>query len=546
MVGPARRLKVRWMSEETAAHRKYSRIKVGPLSVSLLGLLILQCFTYFVHRGPRPLSDDAPADVFSAERGVRVLQRLLGDELPHPAESEANRQVLDRLVAELRGLGLEVQVLEENREARPMTLRNVLARLPGGDEARRPLVLATHYDSVDKGPGAGDAGASLAALLETARILRQLPSPARPVYFLFSDGEELGMLGAREFTAHHPLSRRSPWLLNFDGRGASGPSLMYETHEDNVRWVQFCANRLAAPRVTGSSFVTIYRLLPNNSDFTIYRQNGWQGLNFAFIGDAHRYHQPSDRIENLSRRTVQHHGAHATALARALGWTEIDDLSAEQDAIFFDLLGQYVVVYPASWGAPLAWLTTVVIVWQWLRYFRRSRAWGGIGWTTLAALAAIITSAAVCWLICWGLTAAGVLQGRFVSSGWLIHWTYAGVAALCLWGVLGILRRTGAEPVWHSIALGWAAVHLGVAIFLPGMSYLFLAPCLACAVLSLTPWDRRWTAAIATIVSGSVLLPTMNLLAAAFGPSYGLALGMIFAAVLTPVFPMLGREERRT
>lgn len=515
--------------------------RTGPLAWAVAGLLVIQCIALLQHRGPSPLSSDAPADVFSAGRGISVLQKLLGDQAPHPADSEANRLVRERLISELQGLGLEIEVIEARLTGRPLTLYNVLARLPGGDDRRRPLVLATHYDSVAQGPGAGDAGASLAALLETARVLQRFGEPARPIYFLFSDGEELGMLGAREFVASHPLSRQSPWLLNFDGRGAAGASLMYETHAGNLEWIRFSLRHLAPPRITGSSFVTVYRVLPNNTDFSVYRNSGWQGLNFAFIGDAYRYHQASDRIENLSRRTVQHHGEHATALARALGWSEIDDLSADQDAIFFDILGFYVVAYPASWGAPIAWLMLVLLVLLGMGQLRQRSTWAGILWTLLATLAAATSASAACWLIGWVLSAVGILNQRFVSSGWLIHLAYVAVAGVCLWGVAGTLRRAAAETVWLSVWLGWGIVHLAVAILVPGMSYLFLLPCLVGVVLSLRRWDRRWTAAVATVACGVVLVPTLNLLAASFGPGYGMVLGGLICASLSPLYPLLAK-----
>src|SRR5690606_24624220 len=84
------------------------------------------------------------------------------------------------------------------------TVENILALLPGtGTEPG--VLLASHYDSVAAGPGAGDAGAGVAAILEVARALRTQPALPRSVWFLIGDGEELGLLSAEAFVREPEL-----------------------------------------------------------------------------------------------------------------------------------------------------------------------------------------------------------------------------------------------------------------------------------------------------------------------------------------------------
>ncbi len=73
-----------------------------------------------------------------------------------------------------------------------------MARLPGRGNTRA-FALMGHYDSVRYGPGAADNGASVAALLETARALRAGPPLSNDVLFVFTDGEETGLFGAKAF-----------------------------------------------------------------------------------------------------------------------------------------------------------------------------------------------------------------------------------------------------------------------------------------------------------------------------------------------------------
>ena len=63
--------------------------------------------------------------------------------------------------------------------------------------------------------GAADDGSGVAALLETARALRAGPPPRNDVIFLFTDGEERGLLGSQAFLARGPVGlrrRRGPQL----------------------------------------------------------------------------------------------------------------------------------------------------------------------------------------------------------------------------------------------------------------------------------------------------------------------------------------------
>ncbi len=115
------------------------------------------------------------------------------------------------------------------------------------------------------GPGASDDGAAIAAMLETVRALRsddQLRGGDQlrnDLVLLITDGEEDGLLGAAAFARQHPLARQRGVVLNWEARGVSGPSLMFETSRHNAALVELFAT--AAPYPNGdSSMVEFYRL----------------------------------------------------------------------------------------------------------------------------------------------------------------------------------------------------------------------------------------------------------------------------------------------
>jgi hypothetical protein len=76
-----------------------------PWCVSLAAITLIVLAAWHQYRGPAPKAADAPLDQFSAGRALAVLERLLGDQSPHPMGSEANRAVREQsLCRSLPGL----------------------------------------------------------------------------------------------------------------------------------------------------------------------------------------------------------------------------------------------------------------------------------------------------------------------------------------------------------------------------------------------------------------------------------------------------------
>src|SRR5207237_4744598 len=114
-------------------------------------------------------------------------------------------------------------------------VQNILARLPGTNPNRKAVLILAHYDGVEAGPAAADDGAGAAALLETLRALRaQKGALTHDIIALFTDGEEAGLLGAAAFVREHPWAKDVAVVLNFEARGTSGRSFMFETGPGNL------------------------------------------------------------------------------------------------------------------------------------------------------------------------------------------------------------------------------------------------------------------------------------------------------------------------
>ena len=510
--------------------------------------------------------------------------------MPHPQGAGEHARVRDTLLGQLRQLGLTPHLqttpvvgTQSYRPYRAGTVHNIWARIPG-HYPTGTLLLAAHYDSVNTGTGASDDGASVAALLETLRALQSkskslpnaranAPSPAANFNFrndiivLLTDGEETGLLGAKAFVeagkelgketeadsssptpnAQHP----TPTLvLNFEARGTSGPSLMFETSEGNGWLARQFAD--AAPQPLGSSlFYAVYKLLPNDTDFTEFRRAGMIGLNFAYLDRVARYHTSLDDIKHLDLRSLQHHGDNMLSLARCFGNESLAQ-ARQPDVIYFNVTRTWLCVYPQAWAMPLALLATIlaviVLVQRWLKsalpvWHRGVEILSGIVWVGLAGVAAVLALA----ILTYWLT-SGSPSPRMTL--YLDGTTLTGVLLLCVGGVLLILdanpfrlknrtqpgntedaeadaqrdnskaewnnkgeTETGAENSFASLALSltfdamqmgaifwWLVLAWLTAIYLPDGSYLFLWPLLG--VLAARCTQGAWLASQRQMQSG--------------------------------------------
>jgi len=148
-------------------------------------------------------------------------------------------------------------------------VENIVARVVGTDSTGAVLV-ASHYDSVPAAPGAADAGSGVAAVLEAMRAFKTGQPPRNDLILLFTDAEELGLLGARAFVEQHAWAKDVRMALNFEARGTRGPAWMFETSAGNGAVVAEWASLV--PKPAGSSLTyEVYKRLPNDTDFTEFK-----------------------------------------------------------------------------------------------------------------------------------------------------------------------------------------------------------------------------------------------------------------------------------
>ncbi len=433
----------------------------------------------FIFSNPPAPVEDEPADRFSAISAATVLESIYADGVTHPIGTNNNREYKERILDHLRQLGYEptVQRAFACRESGVCGhVENILARLEGTDPGKSVL-LAVHYDSVGAGPSVSDDGVAVAATLEIARMLKAGPRLRNDVIFLVDEGEEAGLLGAIAFAAEHPWADDVGAVVNLEARGTAGRSYMFETGVDNAWLIDLMKRHVPRP-ATHSLFFSIYQRLPVDTDFTVFKKHGMNGVNFAFIRDVAHYHTPLDNLKHLSLATLQHQGENALGMVRALADTDLVSPPAGT-ASWFDVWGFGIVSWPEPWNLPLAILSLFMITAASGIHLAKGRVrgseilWGQILFPT-AILGATVFAAAIGWF----LTSVGKVPA-WPASAWApktAFWLIGVITPALVIAWMG--RRAGATSAWLG-ALEWLGLlALICSILLPGATYLFLVPAL--------------------------------------------------------------------
>lgn len=435
-------------------------------------------------RPPTAISASSPTNVFSASRAITHLAAIA--KAPHPIGSEEAVRVREYLLRELSALGAEVHVeqgigtAQYGRNIHSGVVNNVVATFPGRANTRA-LMLVAHYDSVAEGPGAADDGAGVVVILESLRALRAAAPVKNELVVLFSDGEEArGLLGALAFAGNHPdLANRIGVMVNLEARGSSGPGLMFETSDDNGALIREFAR--AAPYPMATSLMTaIYKLLPNDTDFTPFKAAGLTGLNFAFLETYQNYHTRLDTAANLDPRSVQHLGDNLLGVIRHFG--NLDrPLPKQTDLVYFNWFGAGLLIYSVRFAWAIAVLAPVLFaIACWRAAPRLGLTFGRIafGFAAFVVQLAVIVGVTFALFVIVKFIAGELLEGDTLSNRLL----FAGVIAIAFGAGVATQRFLGRKLRMANLAGGQLfAIALLTALlcwFLMGGSYVLQWPLL--------------------------------------------------------------------
>lgn len=540
-----------------------------PILITIIFLVIIAIFVRHQLSPITPLEASAEQSVFSAGRAFNAISDLTKEQVPHPVDSKANQQVANRLITQLRAMGYQEEVQEteicrdsRNGWARCTLVRNIIVHIAGKENNHNGILISAHYDSVPASAGGSDAGAAVGTLIEIARLLRLEQRPKNSIVLLFNEGEEFGLFGAHAFMNWHPLAQELKLALNIEARGSTGQSVMFETGEDSGWLVKHYANSTPSP-LASSLFYEVYKFLPNDTDLTVFKSHGLQGLNFAHAEQEPHYHTTLDNLETLNKGSLQHHGDNVWGVLKQIKDRDLEH-TKRGNLVYTDILGLFVLQWDESANfAILIIITAIFILTLVLQSKNTQLSTAQIFVGIMASILTIVIAGATAW----GIMKVVVFMGDS-SAPWRANqlpmqiavWT--GVAWTCLTFLKWISRFGNRTNLAIGIATSWLLLAAACCVWLPGISFLFLIPT---AVAVLTMLVQRLISKqlkgdsasfinsgisvtlsiIPTLVAAVVFMPVVYTLEIMVSYPMAIALGIILSFIFASMLPLFGEQKTK-
>lgn len=522
----------------------------------LVAVFLLTVILFAVHGSGTPV---VPEDAAPSQRAVTDrLQRLYSDIGPHPIGDSENVRLRSRILEQLEALGAHAEV-QTQHVCTDLPICGEVHNIIGYWQAPKDgngVLLDAHYDSANVSRGVSDNGVNVAIAIEILASYKGRTVP-NPLVVLFSDAEEVGLLGAQAFAEYHRFAGDIGAVVNIEARGTSGPSLMFETNKGNNEVVALYAEHTSHPK-SNSMFPQIYDFMNNSTDFSIFKKHGVPGCNMAFIGGEENYHTLNDSLDNVSAASLRHQSVTTQQFVDALtNHPDLSDLRAEYNRVYTDIPRLGVV----GVAAPLARLFAIVLLIALLVYvFVQRKAIAPLRALSVPILlmAAIAVGAAAAYglmlLVAKLQTSAPLWSNRPIVAHVLV-WT-AGLLVPAMMIDL-LTRRISVPALTIGILIYFAALAVITSMLAPGFAFLFLFPLIPAATLLLYP--RVWRGALPQtpfVLSLLVLLTGYGWLALENAMLIESALGLGSAGSLLPIFfapiaslmtglSRLSRSERR-
>ncbi|MEP6583449.1 MAG: M20/M25/M40 family metallo-hydrolase [Ginsengibacter sp.] len=314
----------------------------------LLAVLVVIIFSIRSAAPPPVVKSDAADSLFSAQRAFEHIKEIT--KAPHSVGTAEHERVKNYIVSTCQQLGLHVETQDtivvgtKTNSLVAITVHNIIAYIRGAHPGKA-VVNVAHYDSQPNTPGAADDGIGVTAMLEAARALKSLPAMQNDIVFLFTDGEEEGLYGAKAFVEGDSLFKNVRVVMNWDFRGNSGITITYESSANNG-WIMREYGRGVKYPYGNSMAFEISKRLPNYVDFYQFQKGGVSGFTSGMIDGFTSYHSMTDNAANLDQKSLQQVGDNILSMTKHLGNDELKNTKAGALS-YFNIIGFWFVYYPS-------------------------------------------------------------------------------------------------------------------------------------------------------------------------------------------------------
>ncbi len=455
---------------------------------SLLSLLLIIGLIYFSFYSLMPQKGEATSisdTEFSSERALIPLKEIT--KAPHFIGTQEHERVREYIVQQLQDLGLQTEVQEGfvlNSKWKSLDKpKNIIAKIDGTSDGKALLIL-THYDSaLTPSLGASDAGSGVVTILESVRAyLASGKKPKNDIIILITDAEEVGLDGARLFVKEHPWAKDIGLAINFEARGSGGPSnMIVESNGGNKNLVKAFKEANVKYPTASSLMYSIYKMLPNDTDSTVLREDGGiEGFFFAFIDDHFDYHTANDTYENLDRKTLQHQGEYLLPLIHYFADADLSALKSSEDDVYINLPLIKFINYPFSWVIPMV-IVAIVLFIVLILYGRQQRVLSGK--SILKGFLPFLLALIICGLVGvygWKLINVmypqyGEIQHGFTYNGHTYIWFFVFLSIAITFGIYHrFSKNINVASLLITPLFFWLVINTLVAIYLKGAAFFIL------------------------------------------------------------------------
>lgn len=239
-------------------------------------------------------------------------------------------------------------------------MNNILVKFDSS-QTEDAILFVTHYDSRPDVNSVSSSSLGVGAFLEATRMLKNHTDLVNDIYFLFTDGKEIDLLGSKEFIrSHEELMGNVKAVFNFDSQGTQGTLMLYETSQKDMALVK--QYQKAVSRNTGFSFLAgICKLLPHETDFKVFQEAGVPTLNFSMLEGAYAYNRSVDTAQNMNRASANEYMTTVTELVQYYTKNKVV-VEKSKESVFFNIARGKLLVLPADVVSIITYLTSMVAV----------------------------------------------------------------------------------------------------------------------------------------------------------------------------------------
>ncbi|XP_044512971.1 endoplasmic reticulum metallopeptidase 1 [Gracilinanus agilis] len=335
-------------------------------------------------------------------------------------------------------------------------ITNVVVKLEPRNGAQHAVLSNCHFDSVANSPGASDDAVSCSVMLEILRVMSTSSEALQhAVIFLFNGAEENVLQASHGFITQHPWANLIRAFINLEAAGVGGKELVFQTGPENPWLVQayvLSAKHPFASVVAQEVFQS--GIIPSDTDFRIYRDFGSiPGIDLAFIENGYIYHTRYDTPDRILTDSIQRAGDNILAVLKYLATSDRLASSFEYrhgNMVFFDVLGLFVIAYPARVGSIINYMVVVVVILYLGKKFLKPKQkatnytkdfFCGLGITLISWFTSLVTVLIIALFIS--------LIGQSLS--WYNHF----YVSVCLYGTAAVAKIT----LVHTLAKRFYYVH---------------------------------------------------------------------------------------